>query len=554
MKKYRIAATWAMVFLLSFSVGFISDVSDNYFEISKNLDIFGKLYREINSLYVDDTDPTKLMRTGIDAMLGSLDPYTNYISEKEVDDFRFMSTGHYGGIGALIGKRNNRMIVIEPYEGYPADKSGLKTGDQLLKVGNEAIAGTDKEVIDVRNLLRGERGTPIELTIKRGEKELSFTLNRDRIKIDNVPYFGMIDDKVGYISLTGFTQDAGKEVQKATEALKKENPALAGIVLDLRNNPGGRLDEAVNVSNVFVPQKEVIVETRGRIDGSKKSHVAKRSPIDTEIPLAVIVNQRSASASEIVAGSLQDLDRAIIIGQRSFGKGLVQNIRPLSYNTQLKVTTAKYYTPSGRCIQAINYAERNEDGSVARIPDSLKNAFTTRNGRIVYDGGGIEPDIKVEKGQQELIVRELVRQGILFEFALEYLNQQEQIAEPREFDINDATYQGFVAFARKQDFSYKTPSDRQLEKLTKTIDQEEYTQVLKSSLENLEGELNKLKNNDLLTYKADIIPLLRDEILKQRYYRKGALEGALAHDEEVKKAVEVLSDQEKYKSFLSNQK
>ncbi|MCB0844758.1 MAG: S41 family peptidase, partial [Bacteroidetes bacterium] len=398
MLKKRRFLVLSLVIMVSFSVGFITHVPDNYFEISKNLDIFGKLYREINSLYVDDTDPSELMRTGIDAMLNSLDPYTNYIGEEEIEDFRFMSTGKYGGIGALIGKRKGNIVVLEPYDGYPAQKAGLKAGDQILQIEDTKI-GSDKEVSDVRDLLRGEEGTPVKLTIQRlGEEEpMILSLERDQVKVDNVPYSGMVNDHIGYIALTGFTQDAGKEVKKALEKLKKEHSSLSGLILDLRGNPGGRLDEAINVANVFITQKEKIVETRGRQEESRRALYANRPATDDMTPLAVLVNSRSASASEIVAGSIQDLDRGIVVGNRSFGKGLVQNIRPLSYNSQLKVTTAKYYTPSGRCIQAINYADRNEDGSVARIPDSLKNSFTTRNGRTVYDGGGIEPDFDVKK-------------------------------------------------------------------------------------------------------------------------------------------------------------
>ena len=551
MKKRRFLIL-SLVIALSFSFGFVTNVTDNYFEISKNLDIFGKLYREINSLYVDDTDPSDLMRTGIDAMLNSLDPYTNYISEEEVEDFRFMSTGQYGGVGALIGKRKNEIIVLEPYRGYPADNAGLKAGDQILKINNETI-GEEKEVSDVRNILRGEKGTDVTLTILRPgtEKPMEISLQRDRIKVDNVPYYGIIRANVGYISLTGFTQDAGQEVQEATKALRKENPELKGIILDLRGNPGGRLDEAVNVANVFVNQKEKIVETRGRMDGSRRIHYATRNAIDTETPLAILVNSRSASASEIVAGSIQDLDRGVIVGQRSFGKGLVQNIRPLSYNTQLKVTTAKYYTPSGRCIQAINYADKNEDGSVARIPDSLKNAFHTRSGRTVFDGGGIEPDITVNQEKMKLVTAELNRQSLIFDFATHFMQKNQTIPQSRDFKITDQIYRQFVDFVRKEKFDYETEAEKQMKKLITTVEDESYATQLDGSLKELDRKLDQLKDKDLLKHQEEISLLLKDEIVRRYYYKEGSIQASFDGDKDIEAAISILSDQKEYEKTLS---
>ncbi|MDX2250469.1 MAG: S41 family peptidase [Bacteroidia bacterium] len=552
MMKQRKFLALVLLITVSFSVGFVTHITDNYFEISKNLDIFGKLYREINSFYVDDTDPSRLMRTGIDAMLSSLDPYTNYISEEDVEDFKFMSTGQYGGVGALIGKREDKIIVLEPYEGYPADKAGLKAGDIILKINNEIIK-PDRDVAEVRNILRGEKGTEVILTILHPGEEQSHEvkLSRDRIKVDNVPYFGMVNEKVGYISLTGFTQDAGLEVQEATKILKKENPQLTGIILDLRGNPGGRLDEAVNVANVFVSENELIVETRGRIDGTRHVHNAQRSPVDTEIPLAVLVNSRSASASEIVAGSIQDLDRGLIIGQRSFGKGLVQNIRPLSYNTQLKVTTAKYYTPSGRCIQAINYAERNEDGSVARIPDSLKTAFTTRNGRTVYDGGGIEPDIPVDIQKINTITTELSNQNLIFDFATQYVKKNPVIDSPASFAISEETYREFTDFVRTQKFDYQTSAEKQMEKLIETVEKESYSEQLKTTLTELDRKLDLLKDKDLLKHKKEISRLLRQEIVKRYYYKAGEIQTTLKDDADVLSAIKILESPEEYRKKLS---
>ncbi|MEL7532655.1 MAG: S41 family peptidase [Bacteroidota bacterium] len=554
MRSTKRLLTWALIISLSFSVGFVTDVSDNYFEISKNLDIFGKLYREINSLYVDDTDPSELMRTGIDAMLNSLDPYTNYISEREIEDYRFMSTGQYGGIGALVGKRKNKFIILEPYEDYPAQAAGLRTGDQIIAIDGKTIDGGKMRVSDVRSLLRGPKGEGVQLKVKRAGQEavIDFNLTRDRIRIDNVPYFGMVNEEVGYISLTGFTQDAGKEVANATQSLKSDHPKLKGIILDLRGNPGGRLDEAVNVANVFVPQKETIVETRGRLEDAYQVYSAQRLPVDTEISLAVLVDRGSASASEIVAGSIQDLDRGIIIGQRSFGKGLVQKIRPLSYNTQLKVTTAKYYTPSGRCIQAINYADKHPDGSVAKIPDSLQTAFKTRNGRTVYDGGGIEPDFAIAGIEVATITKELSRQGLIFDFTTAFVAQNPNIASARDFLVDDKIYDAFKAYVREQNFDYDTEADRQLERLISTVSEESYGTLLNQDLMAFDQKLDGMKDRDLDKHRAEISMLLKQEIVQRYYYQSGAIETSFKDDANILKAVEVLVNERLYRKTLGN--
>ena len=550
--KFKKVGIWLLLILLSFSFGFITQPSDNLYEISKNLDIFGRLYREINTLYVEDTDPEKLMETGINAMLQSLDPYTNFISEDEIEDVRFMSTGQYGGIGALIGKRDGEMVILEPYAGYPADKAGLKAGDVVVKVNQTPIKAEEMEVSDVRVLLRGEKGTEVSMSVQRyGVADpLTVSLTRDRIKIKNVPYAGMINQEVGYIALTGFTQDAGKEVQDALQAMKRETSDLKGVVLDLRGNPGGRLDEAVKVANVFIPQKETIVETRGRIDNSSRVHAAQRVAVDTEIPLAVLVNQRSASASEIVAGAVQDLDRGVIIGSRSFGKGLVQNIRPLVYNTQLKVTTAKYYTPSGRCIQAINYAERNEDGSVSKIPDSLKTAFRTRNGRTVYDGGGIEPDVPVSSEKYEVVTRELENQGIIFDFATQYVSEHTSITDPRAFQITSSMYQEFLAYVKSRDFSYETQADQELKHLQSTIEKEAYEEILKESIETITRKLDLQKEKELEVHQEEISWLIKREIVKRYYYKEGTIQASFDKDSEILKAVEMLTVPNQYTQTL----
>ncbi|MEM6260954.1 MAG: S41 family peptidase [Bacteroidota bacterium] len=550
MLKNRKKLLVALVLTVTVSVGFVTKVSDNYFEISKNLDIFGKLYRDINILYVDEVDPTRMMRTGIDAMLGKLDPYTTFISESEIEDFKFMSTGQYGGIGAMVGSRDGKIMVIERYKGYPADKSGLIAGDQLLAVDGQPLRG-DESIKEMRAYLRGEKGTQLKVLVKRADKEpFEVQVTRDRIRINNVPYYGMVNNDIGYISLTGFTQDAGKEVREALLSLKSTQPKLKGVILDLRGNPGGRLDEAVNVSNVFIKQGTKIVETRGKDQSSNRNHFARNAPTDLNIPVAVLVNSRSASASEIVAGSIQDKDRGIIVGQRSFGKGLVQNIRGLSYGTQLKVTTAKYYTPSGRCIQAIDYSNRAEDGSVGKVPDSLKTAFKTDNGRVVYDGGGVEPDVKVEKPMRQTITRELQTQNLIFNFATKFVQENPEIASPQEFEINDNIYNQFVAFVEQQDFDYETQADKKLTVLKEALEEETYYESLSEELETFRQHLEDHKDRDLSHFKKDISRLLLEEIVGRYYYKEGVIEASFRKDPDVVAAVKTITDQKAYTAIL----
>ncbi len=388
-----------------------SNTGTNYFEISKNLDIFATLFREINTYYVDDVNVGKLMRKAIDEMLNSLDPYTNYISEAEIEDFRFQMTGQYGGIGSQVGQKGDYVVITDPYEGFPAQKEDLRAGDLIIEIEGKSTKG--KTTSDISKLLKGQPGTKVKLKIKReGTGEMEKILTREEIRVKNVPYHGMINNETGYIKLQSFTNDAGKEVKDALVELKK-NPALKNVILDVRGNPGGLLHESVNIVNVFVPQGQEVVSTRGKVKEWHKVYRTLNAAVDTEIPLVVLTNRGSASASEIVSGSIQDLDRGLVIGQKTFGKGLVQSTRPLSYNTQLKVTTAKYYTPSGRCIQALDYSHTNEDGSVGAVPDSLKQAFKTRNGRKVFDGGGVDPDVTVGNPQlskiaESLLVKQLI--------------------------------------------------------------------------------------------------------------------------------------------------
>ncbi len=548
-----------LVFALLFLVGGLGFVEkdkyfyfDNYFEISKNIDIFGRLYREVNANYVDEIEPNKFIRTGIDAMLRSLDPYTNFIGASEVEDYRFMSTGQYGGVGAIITKRKGKIIVNEPYEDSPAQKAGLMAGDEIQQIDNENILETKFENIDVRNLLRGQPKTKVKIVVKRmGQKEpLTFMVERDEIKVKNVPYFGMVNNNIGYISLSGFTKDAANEVKHALEQLKEKNKDIKGVILDVRGNPGGLLFEAIEIANLFVPKNEKIVETKGRMESSLKVYTAKSNPVDMEIPVTVLVNGRSASASEIVSGVIQDLDRGVIIGRRSYGKGLVQTTRPLSYNSQVKITTAKYYTPSGRCIQAIDYTNRDEDGHETKIADSLKKEFKTKGGRSVFDGGGIEPDIKVADTEYHKVSEELVSQGIIFDFATKFKFENPTIASAKEFKISDKIYNDFVAFVAQNNFKYETKTEKQLEELKKMIKKDNYFEDVKSEITALENDLLNHKKEDVTKFKEEIIPLLQREIVTRYYFQSGAIENSFGYDKDVVEAVNVLSNPEKYKKIL----
>jgi carboxyl-terminal processing protease len=527
------------------AVGYVArPAGDDYFEISKNLDIFGKMYREVHSNYVDDIEPTDFMRTGIEAMLKSLDPYTNYISAAEIEDYRFMSTGQYGGIGAMVGKRDNKVIITEPYENSPAAKAGLRAGDVIIQIDNEKISADNAKSIDVRDLLRGQPKSKLKITVEREGllAPLTVDVERDDIKILNVPYWGMIDNEIGYISLTGFTSDAAKEVKTALEDLKAKNPSLKAVMLDLRGNPGGLLFEAIDISNIFVPKDEMIVETRGKMEGSLKSYTARNPPVDANIPLAVLVNRRSASASEIVSGVMQDLDRGVIVGQRSYGKGLVQTTRPLSYNSQIKITTAKYYTPSGRCIQAIDYSNRNEDGSVGKIPDSLQKAFKTHNGRTVLDGGGISPDVTVEIPELHTVSQELLRQNMIFDYATHFRVKHETISTAREFKISEEIYADFVAFCKSKAFTFETKTEKEFTKFKELVEEEHYTEELSADMKAMEGKLQKEKQEDLLNFRPEISKLLRNEIVMRYYYRKGEIEASFDMDPDVLAAIKALKD------------
>lgn len=523
--------------------------SSNDFEISKNLEILTSLYKELNINYVDGVNPSELMKTGIDAMLEKLDPYTVYIPESEIEDYRFMTTGEYGGIGSLIHKQGEFIYISEPYEGAPAQKSGLKAGDKILKVNDKSAEG--KSVEDVSSILKGQPGTTVKLLIQRpGKSEpISFEILREKISVDAVPYYGMVSNDFGYIKLNTFTLNSSVDVKKAFLELK-EKSQLKGLIIDLRNNGGGLLNEAVNIVNLFVKKGALVVSTKGKQKDKNKTYQTMMEPIDTEIPLVVLVNGNSASASEIVAGALQDLDRAVIIGRRTFGKGLVQNVLPLSYNTQVKITVAKYYIPSGRCIQAIDYTHKNASGNADYIPDSLITAYKTLHGRTVYDGKGILPDILSDTLSLSNAAANLIAKYIIFDYATKYESMHPSIASVNEFVFTEADYEDFIKFTSEKGFEFKSATEYQLQNLKKAAEAEKNWEEIKPQFEAMKNTVEELKRKDLLKNKNEITELLREEIIGRYYYQKGQIQSSLKADNDIEKATSILLDASKYASIL----
>jgi carboxyl-terminal processing protease len=530
--------------------------ADSYFEISKNLDIFTTLFKELNTFYVDPIEPGKLVKTGIDAMLEELDPYTNYITESDIEEYEFQTTGKYGGIGANMRKKDDVIVVGDVYEASPAQKAGLHPGDIVLSIDNQSLTG--RNIDDVSLLLKGSPGTQLTMKVKdvyTGVDAVKM-LTRGEIEVSSVPFAGLVgpSNNVAFVRLTQFTSGCGKQVRNALDSLKVKQPKLAGVVLDLRNNPGGLLDEAVNICNIFVDRGQLIVSTKGKMKEWDKDFNTNGQVWDANIPVTVLINSSSASASEIVSGTLQDLDRGVIIGERSYGKGLVQVTRPLGYNARLKLTTAKYYTPSGRCIQALDYTNRNADGSVGKIPDSLKKTYATKNGRKVLSGGGVEPDIKIEDEEISKLAIALYVKNYFFDYATQYAKQHSSIPSAASFSLSKDEFNQFAKWLENKDYSYKTETEIALDSLKAVATREKYFEAAKLDFNNLSTKVSHDKKQDLLKHETEITRLLENEIVSRYYYLRGRIENSLRTDDELKKALSIMDQPTQYQALLQVKK
>jgi carboxyl-terminal processing protease len=535
------------------SLGFFAFEESNLFEISKNIDIFITLFRELNANYVDEVKAGKIIHKGIDAMLESLDPYTEFIAESDVEDYKLTHVSNeYAGIGALVQQQDGKVIIAEPYFGYPAQKADLRAGDIVLKIDDKDIYA--KKVDDVTSLLKGARNTNVKITVQRPGESLPLTkvLTRQEIKIKNVSYFGTISDGVGYIRLDKFLDNCSGEVKQALISLK-EKEHINAVVLDLRGNGGGILQEAVKIVNLFVPKGTLIVSQKGKVKSNNVEYFANANPIDTEIPLAILVDNNSASASEIVAGAIQDTDRGIIIGERTFGKGLVQQTLSLSYNSLMKVTIAKYYTPSGRCIQSLDYTHRKDDGSVVKVADSLITEFKTKNKRSIYDGSGIYPDITSTSPVFHLVSFELMQKYLVFNYATEFRIKNNTIPSAKTFELNDQQYNEFVSFVEQAKFDFKTKSEEQLEELEKVSKKEKYYANVSADYEKLKAKITAKKKTDLITFKSEIKQLIESEITSRYYYQDGRVEASFKYDDDIKEALKVLQSNTAYLAIVNGE-
>ena len=545
--KFRIT-TLLLLFALSF--GLMAQEKQNNFEIAKSIDIYNSLLRELNLNYVDEINPGELNEAAIDAMLQGLDPYTVFIPESEIESARFITTGEYGGIGALIHYDGEYTVISDPYYGWPAQKAGLQAGDVILSVNG--VDTHKKNTSEVSELLKGQPGTDVVLKLRRygQDKPVEKTLKREKVKIDNIPYYTVFDNGIAYLSLSGFTRDVASEMKAKLVEMKK-NHELKGFILDLRGNGGGLLNEAVDIVNLFIPKGKPVVSMRGKSQNANALHATNNASFDEEIPLAILVDGGSASASEIVSGAIQDYDRGVIIGQRTFGKGLVQNILPLSYNTQMKVTVAKYYIPSGRCIQEIDYSHKKDTLNVKN--DSLGKPFKTMGGRTVYEGHGIMPDVKVERDTFATVTAYLYGKNYIFDYANKFCFEHKSIDSADVFKIDDATYQDFMNFVKGKDFNYTTQSELALEKLKQAAQDDGYFDEVKGKIDELEKTLAADKANDLVKNRKDIEELLRTEIVGRYYYQKGRIVANLKNDPDLNRAFEILlntNGKDEYRKIL----
>jgi carboxyl-terminal processing protease len=542
---------WPIILALLIVVAFGFNRPQKYFDIAKSLDIFATLFKEVNAYYVDEVDPQKLVRKGIDEMLANLDPYTDFIPEDELESFRITTTGQYGGVGALIGVVNKKTVITHPYKNFPAYRSGIKVGDEIISIDGKNVQG--KSTSEISSMLKGQPRTDVEVKLRRpGKKDdIVFKIKREKISVSNVTYYSLVDPQIGYIKLDDFTPGAAREVLDAVNELKEKGATK--LILDLRENPGGLLHEAVNIVNLFIPKGLEVVSTKGKAEEWNKKYSTLNNAFDTEIPMVVLTSGGSASASEIVAGSLQDYDRAVLIGEKTFGKGLVQTTRPLAYNAQLKVTTAKYYIPSGRCIQALDYAHRKADGSVDKFADSLKQEFKTKAGRKVYDGGGLDPDIKVDNPLLVPVAEQLLNAGMIFEYASKYCAENPAQPDLKNFTLSDKEYQSFMFWVKENKFQYTTDLERSTKELIEAARKEKFYTEIETELEKLNAKINVNKGNDLIRFKAELSELLEDQIAFHYALTQGQVEVSLDRDAEIQEARKVLNDPALYKKILSPQ-
>lgn len=548
--KIRWIAAFLLLTGITFFLGFKSG-DNRSFQIAKNLDIFNSIVKELDMFYVDTIDANKTIRSGIDAMLYSLDPYTEYFPEEDQTELEQMLKNSYGGIGSIItwNPKLKRSMIAEPYENMPAANVGLKVGDILMEIDGKDLAGKNNQ--EVSEMLRGQVGTSFKLKVQRPgtEKPLEFDIVRRSIQMPLIPYYTVLDNNIGYINLSTFSGNPSKEFKQAFLDLKKRG--ITSLVIDLRNNGGGLLEEAIEIANFFLPRGKTLVTTKGKIKQASNTYKTLREPLDLEIPLAVLVNSITASSSEILAGSLQDLDRAVIVGSRTFGKGLVQTTRPLPYGATMKLTTSKYYIPSGRCVQAIDYKHRNEDGSVGRMPDSLTTVFHTAAGREVRDGGGVTPDIAVKQDKLPNILFYLVNDNLIFDYATNYCLKHPTVPSPEDFKITDADYADFKAMVKKADFKYDQQTEKILKNLKEMAEFEGYLTEASEEFNALEKKLTHNLDRDLDHFSKDIRNMIAVEIIKRYYFQRGSIIQQLKDDDDLKEAVKILGDLTKYKEMLS---
>lgn len=514
------------------------------FEVAKQIEIFTTVFKELNMNYVDDTNPGDLMDTAIKSMLNDLDPYTNFMNEQDVEAARINNTGDYTGIGASVLTLKDKLVVVEPYKGYPADKAGLKAGDEIIKIENIVVADFKE---DAGNLLQGASGTEVNVTYLRQGKTNTATIKRGEVEIHAVPHFSMVDDKTGYVVLRQFNEKASAETINAIRSLKTQGAKR--LILDLRGNPGGLLNEAVNIVNIFVPQNQLVVTTKSKVKKYNKTYYTQREPLDTEIPLIVLIDGRSASASEIVSGALQDLDRAVILGARSFGKGLVQRPKPLVYGTQMKITISRYYTPSGRCIQALDYWHRDENGKATRVKKENYNMFKTKKGRTVYDGGGIQPDLELESSNYSAITKAILDENLIFDFATQFYYSH-NITDWNSFKFSDADFNDFKNFLKNKNFNFETKTEKAFDDALNVSIDEKIVSQISSEYESLKNAINDYKTRAIEDNKTQLVSLLSDEIIKRYFYREGLYEYYISNNPEIQKGAEILKNPITYADFL----